>query len=85
MEPTASLYLEISSFGYICTIVEDKNTCQAGIDRLLNKYEFYHYGFDHNDQYFQMGMFGHWNFSTSTSRDMGSATSRSVDSKSQHI
>ena len=32
------------------TIVEDKNTCQAGIDRLLNKYEFYHYGFDHNDQ-----------------------------------
>ena len=31
-------------------IVEDKNTCQAGIDRLLNKYEFYHYGFDHNDQ-----------------------------------
>ena len=31
-------------------IVEDKNTCQAGIDRLLNKYEFYHYGFDHNGQ-----------------------------------
>ena len=34
----------------VATIVEDKNTCQAGIDRLLNKYEFYHYGFDHNDQ-----------------------------------
>ena len=34
----------------LCIIVEDKNTCQAGIDRLLNKYEFYHYGFDHNDQ-----------------------------------
>ena len=34
----------------VSTIVEDKNTCQAGIDRLLNKYEFYHYGFDHNDQ-----------------------------------
>ena len=30
-------------------IVEDINTCQAGIDRLLNKYEFYYYGFNHND------------------------------------
>ena len=30
-------------------IVEDINTCQAGIDRLLHKYEFYYYGFNHND------------------------------------
>ena len=29
---------------------EDKTTCQAGIDRLLNRYECYHYGFNHNDQ-----------------------------------
>ncbi len=41
---------------------EDKTTCQAGIDRLLNRYECYHYGVNHNS-IISNGVFGLWNCS----------------------